>query len=124
MKIEITQQDIDNGRRDRFDGCAIALGLNHEFAYELSVSRGWIRIGKDYYRPMPEVRRWIADFDRGSPVNPITIELVQADVPKEDWPKFRVHTGGTRNDIHNPTYPKTPMPPDFQVCGIARIADS
>ena len=123
MKIEITQQDIDKGRRDLFDDCAIALGLNHEFAYELSVSRGWIRIGKDYYRSMPEVRRWIADFDRGRLVNPITIELVQADVPEKDWPKFRVHTGGTRNDIHNAKYQRTRLPPDIQVCGIARIAD-
>lgn len=123
MKIEITQQDIDNGRRDHVAGCAIALGLQHEFAYDLIVSQGWIKIGKDYYRPTPEVRRWIAAFDRGRPVNPITIELVQADVPEKDWPKFRVYTGGTRNDIHNARYRRTRVPLGIQVCGIARIAD-
>ena len=124
MEIEITQQDIDNGRRNHVAGCAIALGLKHDFAYELSVSLGWIWIGKDYYRTTPEVRRWIADFDRGKPVKPITIEVVQADVPEKDWPKFRVYTGGTRNDIHNARYRRTRVPPDIQVCGIARIADS
>ena len=121
MEIEITQQDIDNGRRDHVAGCAIALGLNHEFAYELSVSRGWIWIGKDYYLTMPEVRRWIADFDRGRPVNPITIELVQADVPEKYRPKFIVHSSD-RLDTRKAR--RTPAPPDLQVCGIARIADS
>ena len=67
MKIQITQQDIDNGMKDHVAGCAIALGLEQEFAYEIGVS-GWIRIGKDYYRSTPEVRRWISDFDRGKPV--------------------------------------------------------
>ena len=88
MKIRITQQDIDNGRKDHVAGCAIALGLKHDFAYELSVSRGWIWIGKDYYRTTPEVRRWIADFDRGKPVKPITIELFQTYVPEKYRPKI------------------------------------
>ena len=50
MKIEITQQDIDNSMKDHVSGCAIALGLKQEFAYEISVSAsGWICIGKDHY---------------------------------------------------------------------------
>ena len=44
MKIQITQQDIDNAMRDHAFGCAIALALKREFAY-VSVS-GWICIGK------------------------------------------------------------------------------
>ncbi len=118
-KIQITQQDIDNGRKDHVAGCPIALGLNQEFAYEISVS-GWICIGKDYYQATPELRRWIYDFDRDKPVKPITIELVQALIPKEDYPKFFVHTPH-RVDIRKAR--RTPAPPDLQVCGIARIAD-
>ena len=124
MKIEITQQDIDNGMKDRVDGCAIALGLKHEFTYEISVAPGWIWIGKDWYQATPEVDRWIADFDKGKPVKPITIELVQSPIPKKNYPKNIVYTEGTRNDIHNPKYRRTKVPPGIQVCGIARIADS
>ena len=120
MRIEITQQDIDNGRKGYTRGCAIALGLKHDFAYELSVSRGWIWIGKDYYQTTPEVRRWIADFDRGKPVKPITIELFQTYVPEESRPKFFVQTSD-RLGFHKAR--RTPAPPDLQVCGIARIAD-
>ena len=126
MEIQITQQDIDNGRRDHVAGCAIALGLKHEFAYEISVSRGWIWIGKDYYRPTPEVRHWIADFDRGKPVKPITIELVQTDVPEKDQPKFTAYIPHHSRDIRKAQIitPAPPDRPDRQVCGIARIADS
>ena len=120
MKIQITQQDIDNGMKDYVAGCAIALGLKQEFAYEISVSGWWIWIGKDYYRATPEVRRWISGFDRDKPVKPITIELVQAHIPKEDYPTEIVHTRH-RNDIHKAKYRRTRIPPDIQVCGIARI---
>ena len=120
MKIRITQQDIDNGRKNHVAGCAIALGLKQEFAYEISVSVWWIWIGKDYYRATPEVHRWISGFDRDKPVKPIMIELVQAHIPKEDYPKFFVHTPH-RLDTRKAR--RTPAPPDLQVCGIARIAD-
>ena len=119
MKIRITQQDIDNGRKGDFVGCAIAVALKREFAY-VSVS-GWICIGEKYYLGQDEVLDWIADFDnRDKPVKPITIELVQTCVPEKYRPKFFVHTlrrGDTRKAR------RTPAPPDLQVCGIARIAD-
>ena len=54
MKIQITQQDIDNAMRDHAFDCAIALGLQQEFAYKISVSGAWIWIGKDYYRATPK----------------------------------------------------------------------
>ena len=121
MKIQITQQDIDNGMKDHISGCAIALGLKQEFAYEIIVSvSGWICIGKDHYRGTPEVRRWISDFDRGKPVKPITIELVITPVPEKDHPKEIVHTSH-RLDIRKA--PRTKAPQGLQVCGIARIAD-
>ena len=118
MKIRITQQDIDNGRKDRVDRCAIAVALKREFAY-VSVS-GWICIGKKYYLGQDEVLDWIADFDRGKPVKPITIELVDTYVLEKYQPKFFVHTLH-RRDTRKAR--RTPAPPDLQVCGIARIAD-
>lgn len=117
MKIQITQQDINNGMKDHISGCAIALGLKQEFAYEIGVS-GWICIGKDYYKATPEVRRWIANFDEGKPVKPITIELVLTPVPKKDYPKVIVHTPH-RLDIRKAR--RTKAPQGLQVCGIARI---
>ena len=86
MKIRITQQDIDNGRKNRVDRCAIAVALKREFAY-VSVS-GWICIGKKYYLGQDEVLDWIADFDRGKPVKPIMIELVDTYVIEKYRPKF------------------------------------
>ena len=121
QKIPITQQDIDIGRKDYAPGCAIALGLKHDFAYEIIVSAsGWICIGKDYYRGTPEVRRWINDFDRGKPVKPITIELVQEYIPEKYHPNVMIHTS---RRIDTSKARRTLAPPDLQVCGIARIAD-
>ena len=69
-KIRITPQDINNGRKDYAPGCAIAVALNREFDYEISVS-GWIRVGKDYYQAQDDVLDWIANFDTDKPVKPI-----------------------------------------------------
>ena len=104
MKIQITQQNIDNGVKGHASGCAIALALKQEFAYEIGVT-SWIQIGKDYYRATPKVVRWFGDFDKGRKVKPITIELVQGHVPQIYHPKPRGR------------YP-------IQVCGTARVADS
>ena len=87
-KIQITQEDIDNGvKRNPFD-CAIAVGLKKEFAYNISVG-DVIRIEKDNFRAMPEVIRWFLDFDIGRPVKPITIELVPYRFARKYQPKGR-----------------------------------
>ncbi len=101
-KIPITQQDIDTGKVKDALGCAIAVALKQEFAYEISVT-GVIRIGKDDYQATREVVRWFGDFDKGRKVKPITIELVS-------YP-FGI------------TYrPKGRQP--ITRCGVARVADS
>ena len=83
-RIEITQDHIDTGTvRDVFR-CAIALAFGQELAYEIRVAN-LILIGKDYYQVMPEVARWIADFDRGRAVEPITIELVPYEFAKKTY---------------------------------------
>ena len=75
MKIEITQHHIDTGTVRSAFRCAIAEALKQEFAYEIKITSNSILIGKDYYEPTSEVARWIADFDKGEKVEPITIEL-------------------------------------------------
>ncbi len=103
MKIQITQQDIETGKvRDVF-GCAIAVALKQEFAYEISVT-SVIRIGNDCFQATPEVVRWFGDFDKGRKVKPIAIELVS-------YPFGR----GTY-------HPKDQQP--IPICGEARVEDS
>ena len=102
MKIEITQQDIDTGKvRDAF-GCAIAVALKQEFAYEISVTNV-IRIGKDNFRATPGVVRWFGDFDKGRKVKPITIELVS-------YPFGRTYRLNSNKQI--------------PICGMARVVNS
>jgi hypothetical protein len=101
-KIQITQHHIDTGKvKDAF-GCAIAVALKQEFAYEISVSNV-IRIGKDCFQATPKVVHWFADFDKGRKVKPITIELVPYAFSKPYRPKGRQ---------------------PIAICGIARVADS
>ena len=88
-KIEVTQEDIDRGRIADSRNCAIAVVLKDEEAYEISVA-GLIVIGKDGYKATPELRRWIAAFDRGKAVKPITIEFVPYKFGEN-------HNGGTYN---------------------------
>ena len=101
-KIQITQQHIDTGRVGDAFNCAIAVGLQQEFAYDISVT-DVVRIGNDPYQATPEVVRWFANFDAGRPVKPITIELVSYPFGKTYRPKGR-------QPIH--------------VCGMARVAHS
>ena len=88
MKIQITQQDIDNGKVRDVSGCAIAIALKQELAYKIKVA-GLILIGKDYYQATPELVRWIKDFDKGEGVKPITIELVPYKFAKTYRPRGR-----------------------------------
>ena len=108
IPIEITQQDIDTGKRRNSANCAIALALKREFAYDMNVLGlvgDLIQIGKDGYQAMPEVIRWVADFDRGRPVKPITLEL-------ETRPFFEAKT----------YRPKSRQP--ITICGEASVVDS
>lgn len=118
MKKRITQQHIDNGRKGYTRGCAIALALKQEFVFA-SVS-GWIHVDGKYYLAQDEVRDWIRNFDRGKPVKPITIELIETHFLDKFKPQFVVRTSH-RLDMYKAR--RTPTPPDLQVSGIARIAD-
>lgn len=102
-KIQITQKHIDTGRMGDAFNCAIAVGLKQEFAYEISVT-SMIVIGKNCFQAEPEVVRWFANFDRGRPVKPITIELVSS--------HFGMGTYRRKG--------RQPIP----ICGEARVAGS
>ena len=118
MKIRITQQDIDNGRKGYTHGCAIALALKQESVFA-SVS-GWIHVDGKYYQAQDDVLDWIRDFDSKKPVKPFTIELIETHVLDKFKPQFVVHTSD-RLGFHKAR--RTPASPDLRVCGIARIAD-
>ena len=108
MKIPITQQDIDTGAARNSSNCAIALALKREFAYDMNVLGlvgSLIRIGKDHYQATPEVVHWIANFDKGRAVKPITLELE------------------TISYFESKTYRAKGHPP-IPICGEARVADS
>ena len=108
MKIQVTQQDINIGKMRNSSNCAIALALKREFAYDMNVLGlvgDLIQIGKEGYQAMPEVIRWVADFDRGRPVKPITLEL-------ETRPYFEAKT----------YRPKGRQP--ITICGEASVVDS
>jgi hypothetical protein len=78
IKIEVTQEDIDNGFRASSLGCPIARAVNRVFKTNnaavldlvLSVNnRGW---------HMPEVAtEFVHNFDAGKPVKPFVLELAE-----------------------------------------------
>ena len=86
LKIEITQPHIDTGKARNVFDCAIAEAFKQEFAYDIKVS-DLILIGKDYFQVADEVTRWIADFDKGRAVKPITIKIVSYEEAESYQPK-------------------------------------
>lgn len=90
MKIEITQEDIDQGQRHKPCLCPVALaviratGKREVYVHSsviqiLDISRlTGVKLQKSY-RTSVEVNKFIVDFDYGQPVRPFTFELgVQA----------------------------------------------
>jgi hypothetical protein len=80
MKIEVTQQDIDNGRRCDPDCCPIGRALSRAGVSHYGVVGAAVMIEDAAHtaRPLPlpsEVRNWIVEFDGSRPVEPITFNL-------------------------------------------------
>ena len=84
LTVEVTQRDIDLGKRINSDRCPIALAVNRLVpGYVTVVNRTDITI----FGPGPKHRQWrtfktpavmalfIAQFDRGAKVYPITFSL-------------------------------------------------
>jgi hypothetical protein len=83
MRIEVTQEDIDNGLRGNCRQCPIALVVARSTgALYVSVNSGiqwsYFRgcVSPEHWRRIPlEVFRFMSDFDRGRPVEPFSFEL-------------------------------------------------
>ena len=77
MKITVTRDDIDGGRRRDPNNCAVALALRRSGITHFGVTGMLVCLGPGHTNvllPGP-VQEWIVDFDWGVPVNPIEFEL-------------------------------------------------
>jgi hypothetical protein len=84
IKLEVTQQDIDRGKRGECDKCAVALALSRQLPqYEPSVGNlsGITLYDKESRLPIYEcdntkkIQEFISKFDAGEPVKPDTFSL-------------------------------------------------
>lgn len=79
MKIIVTQDDIDNGRKGLSFCCPVALALNRH--YEISsVSKNGIACGDKNHGAVqiptpPSVIEFIMNFDADRPVKPFEFDL-------------------------------------------------
>lgn len=75
MKIEVTQEDIRNGKCKSFWGCPIALALARAGFKDVIVSAAYA-CSKDKTLDFPvEALHFINRFDRGETVKPFTFEI-------------------------------------------------
>ena len=81
MLIEVTQDDIDNGRRNQPSRCPIALAIQRGTGYFVSAWIGQAVIRTQLPKasieiPLPEcVNQFIAAFDNGDDTAPFSFEL-------------------------------------------------
>lgn len=79
MNINVTQEDINQGKRSRCFECPIALAMSRVFGFSVG------SLGHEVFRPSnrdatlglipPEAMRFMRDFDNGSVVQPFMFEL-------------------------------------------------
>jgi hypothetical protein len=75
MKVQVTQEDIDNGNL-RF--CAVEHALVRSFGTEdVAVGLSFLSVNGDRYRLPDKAKSWIKKFDAKKPVKPFefTAEL-------------------------------------------------
>jgi hypothetical protein len=79
MRVEVTQDDIDNGKRMDGAYCPIALALRRLTGKRCSVSayRAGINyaFGPDHFHLPKEAQQFVLDFDDDRPVVPLSFEL-------------------------------------------------
>lgn len=76
MKIEVTQQDIDSGKKSDTSCCPVALAMARAVEpLRVSVITKWASIDGRYHSLPPEVTTFIKRFDIGGAVDPFTFEL-------------------------------------------------
>ncbi len=80
MRITVTQEDIENGRRCDPDCCPIGRALSRAGVVHYGVVGEAVMVLDEQQHatdlPLPgEIREWILDFDGRRPVEPISFEL-------------------------------------------------
>lgn len=80
MKIIVTREDIDSGRRRDPNDCAVARALRRSGVTHSGVTGMLVFLDSNRQRSsvlLPgRVQEWIVDFDWGAPVEPIEFDLV------------------------------------------------
>ncbi|ANA87336.1 hypothetical protein PBI_KAMPE_104 [Gordonia phage Kampe] len=80
MKVTVTQEHIDKGKRWEICNCPIALALKEKGFNNVEVSTFEISASKhndlmiNHYRVPSVAKRFIKSFDDGHPVEPFTFE--------------------------------------------------
>lgn len=86
MKVKVTRKHISKGRKGDSESCPIALALRDKF----NLSRGLVNVyessvvidneddieGDEEYYFIRRGQRFIQRFDKGLPVKPCTVELI------------------------------------------------
>ena len=99
MKISITREDIEGGRRRDPSGCAVALALKRAGVPHFGVTGMLVMVefaGKHTPIVLPgPVQEWILDFDWGMPVGPLEFELTLPDLDEDRDGPFTADTERT-----------------------------
>lgn len=76
MKIEVTQDDINNGQRSRCRFCPVALAIQRTFPDQLvTVGNEAAEIGMCFITFPTNASEFISAFDKGLKVQPFTFEI-------------------------------------------------
>lgn len=77
INLEITQADIDNGRKQSCGWCPVAIAVKRQLQLDdVSVGIDNIWLGPDKYTPLPHfIRDWIRNYDASRPVKPFTYKI-------------------------------------------------
>jgi hypothetical protein len=82
MAIQVTQQDIDRGKRGDDCWCPVALAINRWSGRNSSVDVDTVVIGidtadgkPDEFLTPPKIAEFIRRFDNGEPVEPFEFDL-------------------------------------------------
>lgn len=75
MKIDVTQEDIDNGCPESYFRCPVALAISKIGEECISVGHVAIFIGGKVFRTPSEVKYFISLFDKNEKVKPFSFEL-------------------------------------------------
>lgn len=86
ITVEVTQDDINHGRRCNSYKCPVAIALRRtsfsfyrRIPYAIEVNETWYRIGCKFYATPQELSQFIYGFDGFYSVKPITVTFI----PKE-----------------------------------------